>query len=613
MTMMYRRKSPLHPEVVDVHQQQQENSLASIHLPRDVSADVHSAGNLDDHAPSMQPSTAAISTSSSTTAAAAATTTTNNNNFLSVQRAGKSDSQQDQRGRAAQRSPHRSPQRSPQKSPQHSPSRSPLPSPQRAAANALSMLSQLSARTSPRNLSFLKPNIRVNLSSFNPMRQLLPLQQQQQEEQQQQQQQNEDDKGAGSVDGVDGFAAEAPVGGEGPVDGGKEEEEAEEGGGGSLRSGRRRRSADFHTPHLADDDASTTMKKKSDSEGETASGEAVVNNRKPEGKTTTTTTTTTTTKPEPEAKAGAQHKVMVRLKKDWQEISLDSCGILATSPTHLLMSSFKWDQTVRRSLDLDLDDVPDHGGGARGSPAAEPAQPSARLAMADNGAGADTRFQAEAKVAAVSPDALHDHHDDDGGEETDKSFSNGGGGSGGGGSSAVPDSQGVVMRRPTARRLHKSSSAEDVGGQAEEAPSDEDSYCVLDEAEVAAFLRKSQQLQHPHMKTSLSDNALTLQQQHHHPAQGSVSVTSCESSPFSRLKVKMSTLTVLRSSNASSYSSSSSSFPSSAAAAAAAKNQNILSISKSHIRKSQRAMDVFERLVLEKLRGSECQSRIIFI
>ena len=320
---------------------------------------------------------------------------------------------------------------------------------------------------------------------------------------------------------------------------------------------------------------------------------------------------------------------MVRLKKDWQEISLDTCGILATSPTHLLVSSFKWDQTVRRSLDLDVDfdlgDVPDHGGGARGSPAAEPAQPSARLAMAENGAGADTRFQAEAKAAvaaAVSPDsgsadALHDHHHDDvGGEETDKSFSNGGGGGGsggggggGGGSSAVPDSQEVVMRRPPARRLHKSNSAEDVSGQAEEAPSDEDSYCVLDEAEVAAFLRKSQQLQHPHMKTSLSDNALTLQQQHHHPAQGSVSVTSCESSPFSRLKVKMSTLTVLRSSNVSSYSSSSSSYSS----AAAAKNQNMLNISKSHIRKSQRAMDMFERLVREKLRGSECQSRIMFI
>lgn len=41
----FRKRSAQHPEVVDVHRQQQENSLASIHLPRDVSADMTRAAD----------------------------------------------------------------------------------------------------------------------------------------------------------------------------------------------------------------------------------------------------------------------------------------------------------------------------------------------------------------------------------------------------------------------------------------------------------------------------------------------------------------------------------------------------------------------------------------
>ena len=397
------------------------------------------------------------------------------------------------------------------------------------------MLSQLSARTSTRNLSFLKPNIQVNLSSFNPMRQL----------RQQQNQGEEERTGSG---GVAAFT-------ETRVTVGERSDE----GGASLR----RRSADLNMSHR--DEAS-----ESDDGREGATGVEVNGEAQPplEGRD----------KPGA-AEAGSRQKVMVRLKKDWQEISLDSCGILATSPTHLLVSSFKWDKTVRRSLDLDVD-VGDKG--AR-STAVERAQPSPRLvfAAAEKDADLDARLQAEAK--AVTPGAgSADVFDADEGGVSDRNSA-----VPCSGSSSLPDSSDVK-----ARRLRRSNSAEDVSGHAGDLPSDEDSYCVLDEAEVAAILHKTQQLQRPHMKTSLSDNALTLQQQR--GAQDSVSVTSSESSPFSRLKVKMSTLTVLRSSSAKGQ-------------------DNMLSISKSHIRKSQRAMEVFERLVREKLRGSECQSRIIFI
>ena len=481
-----RKKTRPHPEVVDVHQQQQENSLASIHLPRDVSTDMRSDDLKD-----------------------AGHLTGTNDNFLSVQAAESPDSHQDQQGR------------SPQRSPQRSPGRSPLPSPQRAAANALNMLSQISARTAPKTLAFLKPNIKVNLSSFNPIRQL------------KRQGPEDADAQAGPAETQ---VIEAPTPGE------------------HDRVQMRRKSADMNMSQAEEDWNVNHVGEAERNEGgrETGAHE--------DG--------------EPCAReAGPKSKVMVRLKKDWQEINLDSCGILATSPTHLLVSSFKWDKTVRRSLDLDFD--LDETSQLPGEDVAK----SCPLAVST---GQDSKSGAESKTRDKSPvqeeESLDVFAED--GKQAEKEASG-------------EPKRGVLMRHP-ARRLRRSSSVEDMSICLGEA-SDEDSYCVLEEEEVKAILHKSQQLHHPHMKTSVSDNALMLQQQQlaGEVGQDITSASNPDTSPFSRFKMKMSTLAVPKTSST--------------------RNQGALNISKSHIRKSQRAMEVFERLVREKLRGAECQSRIIFI
>ncbi|KAL8577949.1 hypothetical protein ACOMHN_011945 [Nucella lapillus] len=482
-----RKKSQPHPEVVDVHQQQHEDSLASIHLPRDVSADMRDDAltfptdlrTADDH----------LLTVSATL------------------RPG-------QQAHSPHRYPHRSPHRSPLRSPQSSPSRSPLLSPQRAAENALNLLSQISAKTSTRNLAILKPSIKVNLANLNPLRQL-----------RQQAGPVETRVERGDVSRSEVVERRRSSQGEGP---------------------QRWKSADLNMSHAVD------AADQSAERGE--SGAAASGSEAPAGR-----------------EEGAPNKVMLKLKQDWQEISLDSCGILATSPTHLLVSSFRWDKTLRQSLDLDFDLDPQ----ASSSTAAKARTPSRALpaeSSPEQDAWKDT-----------TPDAdLADVFDDEGSPPERTAPQD---------RSEVP----VQMRLATGR-LRKSSSAEDVMRKKRVGQiSDEESYCVLEEEEVAAILHKSQQLQHPHMKTSLSDNALMLQQKQaapnpaHNPLQGPQDRTA-----FSRLKMKISTLAVPRPSPAS-------------------RGANVLNVSKSHIRKSQRAMEVFERLVREKLVGSECQSRIIFI
>jgi hypothetical protein len=168
----------------------------------------------------------------------------------------------------------------------------------------------------------------------------------------------------------------------------------------------------------------------------------------------------------------------------------------------------------------------------------------------------------------------------------------------------------VVMRQNKGR-LCKASSVDDINSgdfisRTKRGEDDDDeAVCVVDGTQVVSFLHKSQTLPNPaHLKTSLSDNALLHQQQPSavlqdaalRPKPSPVNTgQGSEATPFARLKQKMSALTVPR------------------VTSAQGRGENVLNISKSHIRKSQRAMEVFERLVQDKLKGADCESRIIFI
>lgn len=514
-----RKKTQRHPEVVDVHQQQQENSLSSIHLPRDVSAEVRSdITSTDMHANIFPPS---------------------RDNLAAPKSPKRSPRQspQSSRKRSPQQSPKLSPQRSPQSSSPVSLKRSSIQlSPRRAAATALGVLSQLSAHTTPRGLGFPKPNIIPN----RPLKRQAPV--------------------------ATSIGAEEVSPRSGSPDANGEFNDGEN----QILFDERENSVDFH---VGSDDAGLVPVK-------TSPYSAVQKNPM----------NAVSSESRDHDIDGKQ--ILFRVRKDWQEVNLESCGIIATSPTHLLVSSFKWasvHRSFRRSLDMDGSSLQDKqevnvlkSSGAdhvtsdsmlhvRMSKLKELPTAFATTSPAKNEVvgGADDRVKVD-ESTILSSSCLPEIKKED--------------------TVTVEEVAGGKYGH-----LYKTVSAEDVPHLVDDSllAAEKDSYCILDEEEVKAILSKSDQLHHPHMKNSLSDTSITCQQ---HPpvalseptATGSRERT--DSNPFARLRLKMSSLTVPRSSN-----------------------RTVLAISKSHIKKSQRALEVFERLVREKLNGDECQSRIIFI
>lgn len=329
-----------------------------------------------------------------------------------------------------------------------------------------------------------------------------------------------------------------------------------------------------------------------------------------------------------------RRKVKLLLKRDWQDVSLDSCGILATSPEQLLATSFEWDwqdvsldscgilttspeqllyETLRPSLDLrlqssqsenpasvNLSSRPTCLGGTRSESLDQ--QQEKRVEQEDVRTEPVVRKNdkemcgtQESSVGESShvPGPVRDEKEVHAVSEAEPR--------------APPDSE---QRRRRTRRLRKASSAEDVSSDRAsladvEAEDAEGAVCLLDGAGRVSFLHKAQ----PHMKTSHSDNALRQQAQNRAggvPQRGSAPPARArpaaaapppDSNPFARFRMKMSALSV----------------PRTGFAAGAKINEPALSISKSHIRKSQRAMEVFEKLVRDKLKGRDCETRIIFI
>lgn len=488
----FRRKSKPHPDVVDVHQQQQENSLASIHLPRDISTEVRSDQEASD-------------------------------------------------GQGSQGSFHHTIHPSPQEglnsvaSYQHQQHSLPMISPQRAAASALGILSQLSARTSSKTLKLLKPSIRVSLSSFIPGRQ---SRQQELESISTERVIIPDSK----IDHMPSPSIADKEMNKEPEEQGKQPEKAVR----LLSSGsddptKMRRTVKVRLQSLDErlDDSLTA------------------------GEQTTDGT--------------MEREVLVEFKKNWQEVNLESCGILATSPTQLLFSSVKW-AAPEISLPMSLDEdtlsavkttdryqLPNFESLSHSISEAQLTTLTPVPASSSNkgdivgASGNLTRSKEMGKVKSTEQNVK---------EQLCIEWRLNG----------SSDSKGRAMGPK-----QKSCSAEDIPRIAVSeriCDIEDETYCVLDEKDVQAILSNTDS----HMKTSRSDNALQEEA-------NSVTANQGEISTFSRLRLKMSSLTVPR----------------------PVSNKTPFTVSKSHIRKSQRAMEVFERLVREKLGNSECQSRIIFI
>nr|KAG5714248.1 hypothetical protein BaRGS_018465 [Batillaria attramentaria] len=288
-------------------------------------------------------------------------------------------------------------------------------------------------------------------------------------------------------------------------------------------------------------------------------------------------------------RANSHRNVVVMVKKDFKEISLDSCGILAASPTHVFVSSLNLAGTDKQTLrhSLDLDHIPGDNAHTDLSPNTAQTPDSSGIVEPIHVHAIQENEDTDGDVFETKKvDGVVEDRKEHVGESLDS------------GNITIAASKNVPERR--LGRLRKTSSAEDVSLSTSPGANKEASYCVLDEDKVQAILSKTDQLHHPHLKVSLSDNALTLQQHHlpsnavhNNPAAAAATEDRVDSNPFSRLRSKMSTLAVPRST--------------------APRAQAPLPISKSHIRKSQRAMEVFERLVREKLQGRECESRIMFI
>ncbi|GFS16972.1 phosphatidylinositide phosphatase SAC2 [Elysia marginata] len=134
----------------------------------------------------------------------------------------------------------------------------------------------------------------------------------------------------------------------------------------------------------------------------------------------------------------------------------------------------------------------------------------------------------------------------------------------------------------------------------------EDAFCVIETENVHEILSRCHQLHHPLMKTSHSDTSLS--------AMGGGMVDGAaapDASLMSRLKLKMTSLSrpLAGSSGFTSYVT----LPGKSDSSQPGAPNEVPVHTKTHIRKSQRAMDVFEKLLKEKLPTMECKSRFIFI
>ena len=269
------------------------------------------------------------------------------------------------------------------------------------------------------------------------------------------------------------------------------------------------------------------------------------------------------------------------------EVVMDGCGILASSPKQVLLSSIQLQAESKRHGSLS--DSP-----LIQSPLINTGEEKSRPAESS-----------EAENSFTFPEELPLDSDGNKSQEdgnTSAKFEK-----------PVDPQESSTMQadKETIPDKHGKEAAKEDGIK-EEA---EDDLCMIGTEDVQEILSRCHQLHHPLMKTSHSETSLTAMAGH--ALGGSVvdGASAPDPSLMSRLKLKMTSLsrplTGTRGGGtgfnsyvtaSGSNGGSSSSGPSEAPVH-----------TKTHIRKSQRAMDVFEQLLREKLPTMECKSRYIFI
>lgn len=266
---------------------------------------------------------------------------------------------------------------------------------------------------------------------------------------------------------------------------------------------------------------------------------------------------------------------LILKEEDNKEVVLDSCGILATSPNQVLLSSMhlKAENKHKSSL-AEFSPSPKtgrhHASQAKSTVTEESAFTFDSSRVNDEGIDVKniSKLAAEKDISGVhhvmqSDNSQTENHQEDLndmvlGEDTD-----------------------IIMPEEVPKADFEIISQDDEDSDYEE-------YCVMENEEVRAILDKCHQLHHPLMKTSLSDTSLSLTASHETNIQ--TSVDQKDSGFVSLFKSKMPGFTK----------------PS-------LKRVSEQPLSKSHIRKSQRAIEVFEQLMKEKLPDKECKTHFIFI
>ncbi|BFY98337.1 hypothetical protein BsWGS_01378 [Bradybaena similaris] len=262
-----------------------------------------------------------------------------------------------------------------------------------------------------------------------------------------------------------------------------------------------------------------------------------------------------------------QKPTLILKDEDNKEVVLDSCGILATSPSQILLSSMHLKaENKRKSSVVDLVSSP-HSVRSHTSQANSSISEGSRFNFHIDTAVGDENFTKHSSALAAGDD-LSEYGDaitgnfDDFSDKTD-------------------------MQNAAETAMEEVSQAE-FDRVSENGTNEDEEYCVMENEEVRAILDKCHQLHHPLMKTSISDTSLSLSAAQETLMQPSIAQK--DSGLVSMLKSKM-----------AGFSKTS-----------PGRSPEPL-LSKTHIRKSQRAMEVFEKLIKEKLPDEECKSYFIFI
>ncbi|CAG5125739.1 unnamed protein product, partial [Candidula unifasciata] len=260
-----------------------------------------------------------------------------------------------------------------------------------------------------------------------------------------------------------------------------------------------------------------------------------------------------------------QKPALILKDEDNKEVVLDSCGILATSPSQVLISSMHLKaESKRKSSVVDLVSSP-HSVRSHTSQANSSVSEGSRFNFHTDSVGdANINRQTSSTLTDDSSDydvAIAGHFEE--GDNTD-----------------MQNAVGTTVEEVPQVEFDTIS---------ENGPNEDDEeYCLMENEEVRAILDKCHQLHHPLMKTSISDTSLSVSSVQEALMQPSIAQK--DSGLVSLFKSKMAGF--------SKTSPGRSPDP---------------VFSKTHIRKSQRAMEVFEKLIKEKLPDEECKSCFIFI